>query len=146
LSRATDWSMYWIPPISFFVIAVLSSMLIQFIGSLLLDLFSERLHDHPVNKALGTLPGLLSGIIVIAIMSILLLLLPLPERLQHYVQESSITGRFGAYTHLAKDELAAVFERVSERTLNELTIATESEQYIELPFTTDDFLPKPELE
>ncbi|SIT93515.1 CvpA family protein [Pontibacter indicus] len=146
LSRATDWNMYWIPPISFFVITVLSSMLIQFIGSLFLDHFSDEMHAHPVNKALGTLPGILSGVITIAIVSVLLLLLPLPDRFQDYVQTSSVAGRFGNYTHLAEDELNSVFDRVAERTLNELTIATQSEEFVELPFTTDDFEPQPELE
>ncbi|EJF10381.1 membrane protein [Pontibacter sp. BAB1700] len=146
LSRATDWSVYWIPPISFFIIAVLSSMLIQFVGSLILDQFSDELHEHHVNKALGTMPGLMSGIITIAIISILLLSFPFPERFQTYVQESSIAGRFGTYTHLAEDELAPVFDRVVKRTLNKLTIAPESGQYIELPFTADDYQPKPALE
>lgn len=146
LSRATDWNVYWIPPISFFVIAVLSSMLIQFVGSLILDQFSDELHTHPVNKALGTVPGLLSGIITIAIISVLLLLLPLPERFHNYVQDSSLAGRFGNYTHLAEDELNSVFDRVAERTLNELTIATKTEEFIELPFKTDDYEPQPALE
>ncbi|PVY42851.1 CvpA family protein [Pontibacter virosus] len=146
LSRATDWNVYWIPPISFFVIAVLSSMLIQFIGSLILDLFSDELHDHPVNKALGTVPGMISGVITIAIISVLLLLLPLPEHVRSYVQGSNLAGRFGDYTHLAEDELTSVFDRVAERTLNELTIATKTDEYIELPFTTDDYQPQPALE
>ncbi|PKV63056.1 CvpA family protein [Pontibacter ramchanderi] len=146
LSRATDWNVYWIPPISFFIIAVLSSMLIQFIGSLILDLFSDEMHEHPVNKVLGTIPGLLSGVITIAIITILLLLLPLPERIQHYVQQSSMAGRFGNYTHLAENELNSVFDRVTERTLNELAVATETNQLVELPFTTEDYQPMPALE
>ena len=146
LSRATDWNVYWIPPISFFIIAVLSSMLIQFIGSLFLDHFSDEMHAHPVNKVLGTLPGLLSGVITIAIISILLLLLPFPERFQNYVQESSVAGRFDNYTHLAENELNSVFDRVTERTIKEMTVATASEQYVELPFTTHDFQPQPALE
>ncbi|MDX5417861.1 MAG: CvpA family protein [Hymenobacteraceae bacterium] len=146
LSRATDWNVYWIPPVSFFIIAILCSMLIQFLGSLLLDHFSEEMHAHPVNKILGALPGFLSGIMTIAILSILLLSFPFPERFQNYVQGSSVASRFGEYTHLAEDELAPVFDKAVKRTLNRLAIAPESGQYIELPFTADDYTPKPELE
>lgn len=146
LSRATDWSVYWIPPVSFFIIAILSSMLIQFIGTLLLDQFSDEMHEHRVNKALGTLPGFASGVITIAIISILLLSFPFPERFESYIQGSSLTSRFGEYTHLAEDELAPVFDKAVKRTLNRLTIAPESGQYIELPFTADDYSPRPELE
>ena len=146
LSRATDWNVYWIPPVSFFIIAILSSMLIQFIGSLILDHFSEEMHAHRVNKVLGTLPGFVSGIITIAIISILLLSFPFPERFQNFVQGSGVAGKFGEYTHLAEDELAPVFDKAVKRTLNRLTIAPESGQYIELPFTADDYIPQPELE
>lgn len=146
LSRATDWSVYWIPPISFFIIAVLASMLIQFIGSVVLSWFSDELHTHHVNKLLGTVPGFLSGLITIAIISILLLSFPFPERFQGYVQGSGVAGKFEDYTHLAEDELTPVFDKVVKRTLNRLTIAPESGQYIELPFTDDDHTPRPELE
>ncbi|WP_299701968.1 CvpA family protein [uncultured Pontibacter sp.] len=146
LSRATEWNVYWIPPLSFFIIAILSSMLIQFIGTLILDHFSEEMHAHQVNKILGTLPGFVSGIITIAIISILLLSFPFPERFQSFVQGSSVADRFGEYTHLAEDELAPVFDKAVKRTLNRLTIAPESGQYIELPFTADDYVPQPELE
>lgn len=146
LSRATDWNVYWIPPVSFFVIAVLSSMLIQFIGMLIIDHFSEEMHTHRVNKILGVLPGFVSGIMTIAILSILLLSFPFPERFQSFVQRSSVAGKFGEYTHLAEDELAPVFDKAVKRTLNRLTIAPESGQYIELPFTADDYTTRPELE
>jgi uncharacterized protein YkwD len=146
LSRATDWSVYWIPPISFFVIAILSSMLIQFLGSLVLDMFSEEMHEHKVNKFLGTLPGLVSGLITIAIISILLLALPLPERYKDYVEESKLAGRFGMYTDRLEAELAPVFDQSVKRTLNRLTISPESGKYIELPFTVESYTPRPDLE
>lgn len=146
LSRGTDWSVYWIPPISFFIVAVLTSMFIQFIGTLLLDRFSDDLHTHQVNKALGVVPGFASGVITVAILSILLLSFPLPERFQRYAQESSIAGGFKAYTHLAEAELAPVFDKAVKRTLNRLTIAPESGQYIELPFTAAEYSARPELE
>lgn len=146
LSRVTEWSVYWILPVSFFIVAILSSMLIQFVGSVVLGWFSDALHTHRVNKALGAVPGFLSGLLTIAFLSVLLLALPLSERFQNFVQGSRVVGKFEAYTDLAEDELSPVFDRVAKQALNRLTIATETEQYVELPFTVDDYVPQPALE
>lgn len=146
LSQNTNWSVYWIPPISFFVIAMLSSILIQTLGNLITQRLPAGIYHSKVNKFFGTIPGFASGLVMAAIIAILLLALPLPPGFDEKVQASKLVGRFGVYSDRLKAHLAPVFDRTVKRTLNRITIAPESGNYIELPFTVEDYTPRPDLE
>jgi uncharacterized protein YkwD len=146
LGGQVNWNEIWIPPVSFVLVTVLASILIQLVANLLLEALPPTLHTHKGNRFLGLIPGLLSGLITAAIVAAVLLAVPLPDALQASAQNSRLTNRFAAYTERLEMALAPVFEPAVHRTLNKLTVAPDSEQFIDLPFKVDDARPRPELE
>jgi uncharacterized protein YkwD len=144
--ETVDWNEIWIPPFSFFLVTVLASFLIQALSAVFLRKLPLTLHSRPANRLLGLLPGLLSGAITAAIVAVLLLALPLPEALEPQVQGSRLTNRLASYTDRLETALAPVFEPAVNRTLNKLTVAPGSDDFIKLPYTVARSQPRPDLE
>lgn len=146
LSRFTDWDDTWLLPLSFLLVAFLCSLLLQYFGSLLLQRLPYHIHYHRLNQALGTVPGLLSGLVTTAIVAVLLLALPLTNGVAKNVDESRVVNRMALYTDRLETLLEPVYDRAVQRTLNRLTVAPESETFVELPFKVTRFEPRPDLE
>ncbi len=146
LSDNTDWSEAWVPPLAFFIVAVVASLLIQYLASLLLRKLPASWHSRKSNQVLGILPGLFSGLVTAAILAVFLLAIPLPDGMEESVQNSRLANKFASYTDLVESKLAPVFDKAAQQTLNKLTVDPESEQFIELPFRVADARPRPDLE
>lgn len=146
LSAYTDWSEAWIPPLSFFIVAILAGICIQYLGSLLLQRMPQTIHIHKSNRMLGTVPGFFSGLITAAILAVFLLAIPLPESLDASIQKSRLANRLASYTDRLEIKLAPVFDKAAQKTLNKLTVDPASEKFIELPFKVADSKPRPDLE
>ncbi|MBC5991423.1 CvpA family protein [Pontibacter cellulosilyticus] len=133
-------------PISFFIVVLLTGILLSFLESLLLDKLHPDTHVRTLNRVMGLLPGALNGTITVAIVAVLLLAFPLPDGLEMRVQQSSVANRFAAYAYRAEVELKPVFEGAVQRSLNNLTISPESGATVELPYTIERAEPQPKLE
>jgi uncharacterized protein YkwD/uncharacterized membrane protein required for colicin V production len=146
LFRNVEGKEIWIPPVSFLLVTLFASFLIHFLGSMLLKALPPTLHAHGSNRALGLIPGFLSGGIAAAIISALLLAVPLPEPIEANVQQSRLINRIAGFTDRLETELAMVFYQPVHRTLNRLTIDPDSREFVELPFRVENPIPRPELE
>ncbi|AKQ45053.1 hypothetical protein TH63_04450 [Rufibacter radiotolerans] len=146
LEKLLHWNELWLLPLSFFLIAVLSSVLIQELGEKLLAYFPKHLHRHKGNRALGLLPGLLSGLVTAGIAVVLLTALPLPQTLREKVHESMLATRFSLYTGKAEKLLTPVFDEALNRTARKLTVEPGSEEVIALPYKVTEMEPRPDLE
>jgi len=146
LSLNVDWSPVWIPPIAFLIVTILASIIIQYVGVLILRKLPPEIHFQISNQVLGLIPGFINGFITAAILAILLLAIPLPDGIGAEAQESKIATRLASVTDRVETALAPVFEKAANRTLTKLTVEPESEQMIKLPYKVATSKPRPDLE
>ncbi|WP_071781147.1 CvpA family protein [Adhaeribacter aquaticus] len=146
LNGKTDWSEAWTLPVSFFVVAIVASILLQTAGLWVLRKLPPDIHIRKANHALGLIPGFINAFITVAILSVLLLALPLPESIEKEVHESKLADKFGSYTERLENAMTPIFDKAVGRTLNNLTIHPESNKTIALPYKVAKSKPRPDLE
>jgi uncharacterized protein YkwD len=144
--RLDLWSEVWDQPVAFILIAVLVGVTIQVIGNLLLRRLPEDIHERRWNQVLGVVPGFVNGMIVVAILSALLLAIPLNDSLSERTRDSAIVNRLSVYAERLEGQLRPVFAVAIQRTLNLLTIRPDSNERVNLPFTVENSRPRPDLE
>jgi uncharacterized protein YkwD len=136
----------WDKPVAFLLVATTISLLVQAAGYALLGRVSAETHRGAVNRALGVLPGAVSGLILTAILSALLMAVPLPDSLREPARESAVANRLTVYTERLESALTPVFDEAARETLNRLTVRPDSSERIELPYRVTETRPRPELE
>ena len=144
--RINLWSEVWDRPIAFIVIAVIVGLIVQLIGLSLLRRLPEDIRERRVNQVFGVLPGFINGLIIVAIISALLLAIPLNEGLSERTRDSALVNRLAVYAEQLEAELRPVFGDAIARSLNLLTIRPDSNERVELPFTVQNPRPRPDLE
>jgi uncharacterized protein YkwD len=119
---------------------------VQIVGYLLLRRLPEDIHERRVNQLFGIIPGFANGLIVVAILSALLLAIPLSEGLSERTRDSALVNRLAVYAERLESELRPVFGDAIARTMNLLTIRPDSNERVTLPFTVENSRPRPDLE
>jgi uncharacterized protein YkwD len=140
------WSEVWDQPIAFVLIALIVGVVVQAIGYALLRRLPEDIHERPVNQAFGVVPGFVNGLIIVAILSALLLAIPLSEGVSERTRDSAIVNRLAVYAERLESQLRPVFGEAIARSLNLLTIRPDSDEHVTLPFKVEKTKPRPDLE
>jgi uncharacterized protein YkwD len=140
------WSEVWNQPIAFVLVAVLAGVAVHVIGYWLMRRLPEDIHENRVNQLFGLVPGFANGVITAAILSALLLALPLNEGLSERTRDSAVVNRLAVYAERLETQLRPVFGEAISRTLNLLTIRPDSNERVTLPFTVEKTRPRPDLE
>jgi uncharacterized protein YkwD len=99
-----------------------------------------------VNQLLGVIPGFANGLIIVAILSALLLAIPLSEGLSERTRDSALVNRLAVYAERLEGQLRPVFGDAIARTMNLLTIRPDSDERVTLPFKVENTRPRPDLE
>ncbi|GGK85786.1 CvpA family protein [Rufibacter glacialis] len=146
LGKVFDWNELWLLPISFFLVAVLASVLLQALGTWAISRLPARVHAHKGNQVLGLLPGFLSGLVTGMLVVVLLTAFPLPLWVQDEVQGSAFAPRFSRYAEKAEMALSPVFDKALNRTMSKLTVRPGSDEVIQLPYKVTSMKPRPDLE
>jgi uncharacterized protein YkwD len=144
--RVDWWSEVWDRPLAFILIAVIVGLIVQVIGYSLLVRLPEDIRERRVNQVLGVIPGFINGLIIVAIISALLLAIPLNEGLSERTRDSALVNRLAVYAEQLEGDLRPVFGDAIARTLNLLTIRPDSNERVELPFKVQNPRPRPDLE
>src|SRR6185369_12740886 len=144
--RIDLWSEVWDQPIAFVLVALLVGMTVQAIGIWLLMQLPSDIQERQTNRLLGVIPGFINGVIVVAIVSALLLAIPLTESLSERTRDSVLVNRLAVYAESLEGELRPVFGEAIARTLNVLTIRPDSDEKVTLPFKVENTRPRPDLE
>lgn len=147
LGYVVDWNEIWRQPMAFLLLLFTSSILIQLAGRAVIGRLPPKVHYSLLNRVLGTVPGFMSGVVTAAIVSTLLLAIPLSDGISAAAQNSLLAQKLGVYTDELQDAFAPVFNPAINQTLNKL-IVTEpgSDELVELPFKVADSKPQPDLE
>ena len=144
--RIDLWSEVWDRPIAFIIVAVVVGVIVQVIGYWLLIRMPEDIRERRTNQVLGVIPGFINGLIIVAIVSALLLAIPLNEGLSERTRDSGLVNRLAVYAEQLEAQLRPVFGDAIARSLNLLTIRPDSNERVELPFTVQSPRPRPDLE
>lgn len=124
----------WKMPLAFLITAIIARILIGLVTRRIALATSAYTNNNLINKSLGIIPGFINGIIFAAILSVLLLALPLMDGINKAVRDSMIANKFSAKTEWVNEKLSPVFDKAINQTLNNLTIHPDSEKSIKLPF------------
>lgn len=142
-----EWSQTWSHPAAFILIVVVSSIIFQILGNLLIRQLPEDVHKNSLNRIFGVLPGFISGFIMAAIVAALLFAMPFANGFQESVKESQLAEPLAVYSDELEMILTPIFEdAVNETLTRRLTVYPGSDETVELPFTVTDFEPRPDLE
>ena len=145
-SRFDWWSEVWDQPISFVMVAVAVGVGVQLVGYFLLSSLPEDIQERRVNRLFGVIPGFVYGLIIVAILSALLLAIPLNEGLSERTRDSALVNRLAVYAEQLEGRLRPVFGEAIARSLNLLTIRPDSNERVTLPFKVENTRPRPDLE
>jgi len=148
---ASRWLSRWLPevwsrPVTFILIALVISIAVHLLGAVFLRRLPKDIHREPANRLLGVVPGLANGLITAAIVSALLLTIPLNEGLRERAGASSSINRLAVYIEHVEAALHPVFGEAITKTLNLLTVRPESNERVTLPYKVAAPRPRPELE
>ncbi len=133
-------------PIAFILIAVIAGLAVHLVGNVILRRLPKEIHQRRINRLFGIIPGFANGLITAAIVSALLLAIPLNEGLRERARASASVNRLAVYTERLEAALHPVFGEAIAETLNLLTIRPESNERVTLPYTVAAPRPRPELE
>lgn len=136
----------WLAPVVFLAIYVLAQAVVGAGLRRLLRRVPRQAHAHAVNRALGLLPGAVSGLIHATVLALLLLTLPLPEAVAERARESVAVARLTAPAERLEEALSPVFEPAARTLIDRLMVEPESDASIRLRFTVADPRPRPDLE
>lgn len=133
-------------PAAFLVSVLLGVGGMRVLSRLLLGRLSERAHGHPANRAFGLLAGGVQGVIYAAILSTLMLSVPLPGDTGNTARQSGLANLLAAQTDRLEAALAPEIQEGINETLTRLLVRPESEEFVRLPFTVVSPEPRPDLE
>ena len=133
-------------PVASLVVLIVSQLLLLLMSRLLANLFPARVHCHEANRMLGLLPGFVEGLVTVAFLANLLLFLPIGGSLRVMARDSLVANRFSTLATPFQEQLQPVFGDAIDQSLELLTVHPESNELIELPYSTGDAVPVASLE
>jgi uncharacterized protein YkwD len=136
----------WISPLSFLLAFALAHLLFGAIAGQMVRAVPRRAHAHGVNRFLGLVPGAAHGLVNATVVALLLLTLPVMDRLSVMARDGAIGGRLVQPAQWLEAKLSPIFDPAVRRMLRTVTVAPESRQVIPLDFKVADAKPRPDLE
>jgi uncharacterized protein YkwD len=136
----------WAAPLAFVALVFLTTGVFASLARTTLRRIPYGVGAHGLNRALGVLPGAIQGLLQAAIVSLILLTLPIDSRLTAQAQGSVLAERLAAPASQLEDLLRPIFEPAVQRTMDGVAVAPESQEHVKLPFSVQDARPRPDLE
>lgn len=136
----------WLLPIAFLLMAIVTGTLLSILGSYVLRSVSLNSHHSPVNRAMGIVPGAITGYLYAVILSAIILALPIRDKITEEVRGSRLGVQLAMQSEWANRKLAPVFDEAIRQTINSLTVKPNSDERINLTFKVNHATPKPDYE
>ncbi len=135
----------WVRPVFFMILLIGFSRLIFVLCDNLSASISDETHSHWTNKLAGIVPGLLAGTIYASLLSFFFLSYSLGN-FSDRSKESKLAAMLTAETEWPGKQISDIFSDIGYRLGSSLTIHPEGKDIITLPFKTDDFRARKDLE
>lgn len=136
----------WIAPIAFFITFVVAHVVIGLVTGAVVRLFPRRAHAHGINRFLGIAPGLANGLLAASVVSMVLLTVPVFERVSAMAHASALAAPLAGPAQALESALSPIFEPAVRRTMRAITVPPDSGKSIPLGFKVTEAKPRPDLE
>jgi len=136
---------FWVRPVFFIVLLIGFSQLITAVCDRLTSNIDEESHSHLLNKAAGVFPGFISGIIYASLISFFVLSYPMGNFTQR-TKDSQLAGMLNKQNEWPGKLLAEMAADIGYMAPNNFTVHTKGKEMVSLPFKTNVFRPRPDLE
>jgi uncharacterized protein YkwD len=136
----------WGFPLGFLLTVILSRIIFSFIVNRFVQHTTPDAHLSPVNKAMGVIPGLITGSIYAAIVAALLLSVPMWNGLAKEARESKIANQLGVQVAWLDEKFSPIFGEAAQQTMNRLVVKPETDETVKLHYTVKDPKVRPDLE
>jgi len=125
-------------PIGFFALWTIVQIIFWLLSVLIFHYISKSIDEGKFMRILGILPGLLKGILIVAIFLIIILILPFSNNTKALLSKSDVSGYLIRQTAQAESQMAVVLGQLNS-TLTFIGTAPESDGITQLNFKTSDF-------
>jgi uncharacterized protein YkwD len=141
------WTQVWTKPLAFLLVLFGFSFLLQYLSGFLIKKLPKDFRKDNLNRALGVLPGFISGLILTIFIAAALFSMPFSGGFQDSLNESKLAEPLAIYSDGIETALAPIFEEAITETLtHRLTTYPGSDETVELPFKIKEFRERPDLE
>jgi uncharacterized protein YkwD len=136
----------WLLPLAFIVTIIIARILLGLLSRSILQLIPEKANEVTLNKVFGVVPGAINGLIFATIIAALFLALPVKNSITTETQHSQIATELSVHAGWANRKLAPVFDQAVRQTMSSLSINKSSHEEVELNFTYENPVERPNLE
>lgn len=136
----------WLLPVAFLLTTIVARILLGIVVRMITRAIPEDINEGQANRFLGIIPGAINGWLYAIIISALLLALPLRHSITTETRNSRFAPKLAMQSEWANKRLAPVFDQAVRHTMNSLTVHPRSDEMVELNFTYDKPVVRPELE
>ncbi len=124
-------------PMGFFVLWTVVQMVFWGLTVLIFHYIPTLFHENKINKILGTIPGAIKGLLIVAIFLIILIILPFSQSLKDTLSKSAFAGTLIKSTAKIENQMETVFGQLN--TLTFTGTVSETDGTTELNFSTNNF-------
>lgn len=136
----------WAAPLSFLLTYVVATLLLGALTGAIARAFPGKVHTHGINRFLGLAPGFVSGLVTATVVALLLLTVPVSDRLSTLARESAIASRLAEPAEWLEAQLAPIFHPAIRRTMQALKVPRDPTSRVDLPYKVTDPKVRPDLE
>lgn len=136
----------WTLPLAFFLILIVSRILLGILFNVILRRTPQEAHSNGVNHFLGIFPGIINGIIYTTIIAAILLSVPLAYGITEKAKESPIANKLALNVGWLDNKLSPIFGDAIKKSLTRTTVEPESDEMVKLNFKVADAKARPDLE
>ncbi len=136
---------FWVRPVFFIILLILASRIIITAWDRLSSHIPEETHFHWLNKVAGIFVGLISGIVSASLISFFLLAYPLGNLTQR-TKDSKLAGLLSNSDEWPGKPIANIAADLGYMAHRNITVRTDGKELVKLPFKTERYQPRPDLE
>lgn len=133
-------------PLSFILVTIIARLILSLIINAILSATSANRHRSSINRAAGMVPGFINGLIFAILFSALILAFPLSDKISETARSSKVVNKFATQVEWLNDKITPVFDKAVNKSMNKLTVEPGSDEIVTLPFKTNNFKERPDLE
>ena len=116
------------------------------IARLVYQMIPIQIRGSKINKWLGPVPAFINGLVVVAFFLTVVVATPVQPRIKQAIINSQLGGPLISHTQIIEREISSIFGEAVLDTLSFITIPAESEERVDLGFTTTEVTNDPEAE
>ncbi len=136
----------WILPVSFILVVTIVGIGLSLLTRLASQQIRPSAFYNKANRWMGLIPGCMNGCITAAVVTLLLLSVPMGDTLFNAARKSKIAARFAPAGEWLQEHISPVFYEVGKQNMARLSVETGAEKMVKLPFTKNNATIRTDLE